>query len=95
MHTRLITASVKPGHLEEFPKTFNAHLLPEVSQRPGFKGLYMLKDSANNRILTFVLWETEADAAASLEGFARRQQIMAEHLAGAPNVEMLEVILRA
>ncbi|MGQ0602270.1 MAG: antibiotic biosynthesis monooxygenase family protein [Anaerolineales bacterium] len=95
MHTRLITAAIKPGKFEEFPKAFNDAVLPEVSQKHGFKGLYMLKDTAQSRIITLVLWETEADALASAEGFQRRQQSLADYLAGPPNVETMEVILRA
>ena len=56
----------------------------------------MMKDAAHSRIIGVVLWETEADAQASIEGFQRRRlPKMAPYLAGQPTAETLEVILRA
>jgi hypothetical protein len=43
-----------------------------------------------------VLWETEADAQASIEGFQRRRlPKIAPFLTGQPSAETLEVVLRA
>jgi hypothetical protein len=58
--------------------------------------MYMLKDPAQNRIIGVVLWETEAGAIASSEGFQqRRMPKLMRYLAGAPTAETLEVVLRA
>lgn len=95
MYTRLITAQVQPGKLAEFVKAFNEQVLPDAQQEPGFKGMYVLNDAANNRIVGVVLWETEAAAQASIEGFQRRRfPKVAPYLAGQPTAETLEVVLQ-
>ena len=96
MYARIITANVKPDKLNEFSTAFNELVLPDASQERGFKGMYMLKDAARSRIVGVVLWETEADAQASIEGFQQRRfPKMAPYLTGQPTAETLEVILRA
>ncbi len=96
MYARLITANVQPDKFDDFPKAFSELVLPDASQERGFKGLYMLKDAAHSRILGVVLWETEADAQASIAGFQqRRLPKLASFLAGPPSAETMEVVLRA
>jgi heme-degrading monooxygenase HmoA len=96
MYARIITVTVKPEKLNEFPAAFSELALPDASQEPGFRGMYMLKDPSQNRIIGVVLWETEADAIASIEGFQqRRMPKMMPYLAGPPTAETLEVVLRA
>ena len=67
-------------------------IVPEISQKPGFKSLHLLKDVANNKVFALVLWETEADAHASMDDFQQRRAKIAEFLSGPPSVEMLEVV---
>lgn len=96
MYARIITANIKPDKLNEFPDAFSELVLPDASQEPGFKGMYMLKDPAQNRIIGVVLWETEADAIASINGYQqRRMPALMPYLAGSPVAETLEVVLRA
>lgn len=96
MYARLITANVQPGKLNEFSTAFSELVLPDASQERGFKGLYMLKDAEQNQLITVVLWETETDAQASIEGFQqRRLPKLTPFLAGLPTAETLEVVLRA
>jgi heme-degrading monooxygenase HmoA len=96
MYARIITANVQPGKLDEFPKAFSELVLPDASRERGFKGIYVMRDSAQNKITAVVLWETEADAQASIEGFQqRRLPMMADYLASRPTAETLEVVLRA
>jgi heme-degrading monooxygenase HmoA len=96
MYARIITANVKPEKLNDFPAAFSELALPDASQEPGFKGMYMLKDPTQNRIIGVVLWETEADAIASIEGFQqRRMPKLMPYLAGVPTAETMEVVLRA
>jgi heme-degrading monooxygenase HmoA len=95
MYTRLINAQVQPGKMDDFVQTFREQVLPDAQQEPGFKGIVMLKDAANNRVIAVVLWETEVDAQASIEGFqVRRFPKVAPYLAGKPTTETLEVILQ-
>lgn len=96
MYARLITASVQPDKLDEFPKAFSELVLADASQERGFKGIYLLKDPAHSQVIGVVLWETEADAQASIEGFQRRRlPQLSPYLAGQPKAETLEVVLRA
>jgi heme-degrading monooxygenase HmoA len=96
MYARLITAEVKPDQVEQFPAAFGERILADITREPGFKGLYLLKDAPQNKVLALVLWETEADALASNAGFMReRLPKMATMLAGQPAAQTLEVVLRA
>jgi heme-degrading monooxygenase HmoA len=96
MYARLITAQVQPDKLTEFVTAFRDLTLPDAQQEPGFKGIYVLKDAAHDKIFGVVLWETEADAQASIEGFQRRRfPKLAPYLAGQPTAETLEVVLQA
>lgn len=96
MYARIITAKVKPEKLNEFPAAFSELALPDTTQEPGFKGIYLMKNSSQNRIIGVVLWETEADALASVESFqSRRMPQLTPYLADLPTAETLEVVLRA
>ncbi len=96
MYARIITANIQPEKSNEFPNAFSEMLLPDISQERGFKGIYVMRDATQNKITALVLWETEADAQASIEGFQRRRlPKMASFLAGQPTAETLEVVLRA
>jgi heme-degrading monooxygenase HmoA len=96
MYARLITADVLPDQLDEFPVAFGDRILADITREPGFKGLYLLKDAPQNKVLALVLWETEADAQASSAGLMReRLPKMAGLLTGLPAAQTLEVVLRA
>lgn len=96
MYARLITAYVQPDKMEAFPPRFSEVLLPGISREPGFKGIYVMEDADHARIVALVLWESEADAIASIEGYMQeRLPKMADLLVSRPTAETLEVILRA
>jgi heme-degrading monooxygenase HmoA len=96
MYARLITVDVQPAHLNDFPAAFGDRILADITREPGFKGLYLLRDAPQNKVLALVLWETEADAQASQAGFMReRLPKMSNLLAGQPAAQTLEVVLRA
>lgn len=96
MYARMITANVQPDKLNEFPTAFSELVLPDASQEPGFKGIYMMKAAQQNQIVALVLWETEADARASIDGFqSRRLPKLIPYLTSQPTTETLEVVLRA
>jgi heme-degrading monooxygenase HmoA len=96
MYARMITANIQPDKFDEFPKAFGEFILPDASQERGFKGIYVLRDAAQCKITAIVLWETESDAQASIEGFQhRRLPKIAHFLVNPPIAETLEVILRA
>lgn len=96
MYARLITAQVQPDKMAEFPTRFSNMLLSDISREPGFKSIYLMKDDAQSRVVALVLWETEADAIQSIEGYMQdRLPKMADILVSRPTAETLEVILRA
>jgi hypothetical protein len=95
MYARLITVDVLPDKLPDFPQAFHERLLPEISQETGFKGLYLMQTPGQGQIRALVLWESEADALASVDGMRRRLPKMADMLVKPPEAETLEVILRA
>lgn len=96
MYARLITAQVQPDKMAEFPTRFSNMLLSDISRERGFKSIYLMKDDAQSRVVALVLWETEADAIQSIEGYMQdRLPKMADILVSRPTAETLEVILRA
>ena len=96
MYARLITAHIQPTKLQEFASEFSRVILPAVSREHGFKCIYVMKDAAQNKFTTLVVWETESDALGSIEGYLnQRLPQVANFLAGQPSAETLEVILRA
>jgi heme-degrading monooxygenase HmoA len=96
MYARIVTAHVQPDKLDKFPSAFGEHVLPSLSQERGFKGIYVMKDHAQNKVVALVLWETEADASASEANYLReRLPKMAPLLVSPPTFETLEVLLRA
>ena len=96
MYARLITVHIQPTKLEEFATTFSKEILPAISREHGFKSIYVMKDAAQNKITALVVWETESDAQASIEGYlSQRLPKVANVLVSQPSAETLEVILRA
>jgi len=96
MYARLFTVNVQPDKLNEFPNAFSEMILPDICQEQGFKGIYVMQEAVQSKITALVLWETEADALASINGYLRqRLPKMADFLAGPPITETLEVVLRA
>jgi heme-degrading monooxygenase HmoA len=96
MYARLFSVNVQPDKLDDFPNAFGELILPDISQEQGFKGIYVLRNTLQNKIAALVLWETEADASASINGYlSQRLPKMANFLSGQPITETLEVVLRA
>jgi heme-degrading monooxygenase HmoA len=96
MHARLITVNIQPAKFEEFAETFSKELLPAISREHGFKCMYVMKDGVHDKITVLAVWDSESDAKQSIEGYlSQRLPKVADFLAGQPNAETLEVILRA
>ena len=96
MYARLITVQVQPERMEAFPAAFHERVLGGILRETGFKGIYLLQAKAAHKVTAMVLWETEADAQASLAGLLQqRLPLLTDLLAGPPAGETLEVILRA
>ena len=96
MYARLITADIQPTKLEEFATAFSQVVLPAISREHGFKSIYVMKDVAQSRITTLVVWETEVNAQISVEEYLSQYLPQAtSFLTGQPGAETLEVILRA
>jgi hypothetical protein len=86
----------RSDYMDDFPNAFGELILPDISREPGFKGIYLLKDAAGARIIALVLWQSEAGAQASIDGYLRqRLPKMASFLVSQPTAETLEVVLRA
>jgi heme-degrading monooxygenase HmoA len=86
MHARLITAHVQPDQIEGLLAACGESWLPTLSRARGFRALYLLRGAVEPTIAVLVLWETQADAAASLDGTLHGR------LAGGA---VMEVVLRA
>jgi hypothetical protein len=89
MHACLITATLLPGPPADFPARFNAHVLPAICRAPGFKGLYLLRDSAQGQMAALVLFDTSAQAVAGQAALAHPS------LPELAPATVLEVIVRA
>jgi len=96
MYARLITAHVQPTQLEECATAWSEVIVPALSRKQGFKSIYVMKDAAQHKITALILWETEAEAQATIEGYLSQRLPKGAHvLASQPSAETLEVILRA
>lgn len=93
MYARVTFATAQPDKMGEITKVVRDSILPAAKQQNGFKGLLHLADSATNKGMVIVMWDSEADMkAGEASGFYREQVAkVAPHLAGATTMEHYEI----
>src|SRR6266699_2279864 len=96
MYTRVFTAIVHPGKLDELTRGVREVVLTAARQQAGFKNAILLTDAANNKAIYISFWETEADLRASeTSGYVREQLAKVLPILTAPPVqEIYEVAVQ-
>jgi heme-degrading monooxygenase HmoA len=67
--------------------------LPSVQQLKGFKGVRLLVDRTNNKVVSMGLWETEADFQTSIAWNQGQIDKFADLIAARPEIGGYEVVL--
>jgi heme-degrading monooxygenase HmoA len=74
MYARVGIAQDKPGKIDDAVRIYRDSVAPAQKQQKGFKGALFLTDRHTGKSISISLWESEADAEASLaNGFYQEQ----------------------
>lgn len=92
-YARALSTTTHPGKIDEGVQIVRDSVLPVTRQQQGFKGVLFLTDYSQNKVLSFTLWETEADLlAGETSGYVKEQLGKLSHLYATQVVrEMYEV----
>jgi heme-degrading monooxygenase HmoA len=96
MYARLSLVPTKPDTWDQALGIWREQLLPLIRQQQGFKGVIVMGDRAANKGATITLWETEADAQASMqsENFRKAMAALAPVITGQPEMQHYEVAIQ-
>ena len=97
MYAQVVRIQIKPGEMDQAISIFRDSVAPAVSQRNGFKNLYLAVDREGNSAVAFGLWETQADVEAlASSGFYQEQVAkFAAVFAAPPERVVYEVAVQA
>jgi quinol monooxygenase YgiN len=89
-----VTANLVPDKIEEAAALYNAEVLPILRQQ-GVQQAYLAVDAVNNTMAEITVWETQAQADASISSPERRAVIgrLAAVFASAPVRQTYDVKL--
>lgn len=65
MYVSLVTATVKPGQVDEAIRIWQEQVMPTVKQIPGIKAGRFLVDRSTNTAVSSATYDTEAEAQAA------------------------------
>jgi heme-degrading monooxygenase HmoA len=93
MYARVSTGQTQPGNYDRLMSIWRDEVIPLIRQQRGFKGVIVFGDREANSGGSITLWETEADAQASMASDTMRQALaaLAPVLAGQPTMQNHEV----
>ena len=96
MHARVTYVQVQPGKMNEAIAIFRDSVIPAASQQQGNKGGILLTDPSTDKAIAVGLWETEADAAATITSGWYQEEVakFASVFAEPPVREVYEVSVR-
>jgi heme-degrading monooxygenase HmoA len=86
---------IQPGKADEGLGIWHSRVVPSLKQQRGFKGLVLLLNREENRGMSVLLWQSEADLQAAMDTdfAARMQELLQPVLAGPPERGKYEVII--
>lgn len=64
MYASISSGQVQAGKLDEYLQLFRDTIAPAAKRLKGFREVYVLADSATNKVQTIAFYETQADAQA-------------------------------
>ena len=94
MYARLLISQMNPGTLDEALQIFRGSVLENIRQQPGYQGALALVDRSAHETISITLWQTEAEAQLPNGHKEAHLNIFDSHLAEAPVVEILEVVVK-
>jgi len=97
MFARLTIVQTKPEMKDEVVKLFGDSVIPAAQSQKGFRGSYLLTDSANTgKGISMTLWDNEEDAIANEQSGYYQEQVakFKEYLTAPPVREGYEVSLQ-
>jgi len=92
-YARIVTATTSPSRVEEAVELWQEVVLPSVQQQRGFKGVRLLVDRTNGKIVSIGLWESEADFLATVAWNEDQIARFTSFLETPPVVEGYEVVV--
>jgi heme-degrading monooxygenase HmoA len=66
MFAHVVSAQAEAEGFDSLTR-FVREQLPGIPQQPGFRGFYLLRDPASDKLMTISLWETKEDLEASVD----------------------------
>ena len=96
MYARLSLAPTTPDTWDQAQVVWREQLLPLIRQQQGFKGVMVMGDRTANKGATITLWETEADARASMqsENFRQAMAALGPFITGQPEMQHYEITIQ-
>jgi heme-degrading monooxygenase HmoA len=96
MYAAVNRISFQAGGSDQGLAMWQQQIVPRMRQQPGFRGVFLMRDTANNRGMGITLWDSEADFQAAFgkpEAQAMFRELQARVFAGPPERENYEVVL--
>src|SRR5215213_11001615 len=94
MHTRVTTLEVPPDRMDDATRQVQEQVLPQLSQKEGFKGLIALLSRQSGKLQGVAFWESEEALRATDEAVVPIREGAAEALGGrVASVEEFEVVV--
>jgi quinol monooxygenase YgiN len=87
MYSRVVTAQVLPGKLEEAIRVWQDTVLPSNSQKTGWVSARMLVNRQTNKAMVIAIWESEDALQESGGTYLQIQYAKFVELLAAPPVE--------
>ena len=95
MYARLSLAPTTPDTWDQAQAVWREQLLPLIRQQKGFRGVLVMGERSANKGATLTLWETEADAQASMqsENFRKAMAALGPFITAQPEMQHYEVTI--
>lgn len=92
MYARMVMGLIPSEKLDQAVQLWRETVLPSAQMQKGFRGVRLLVDRQNGKIVTMGLWETEADFLATVEWNAGQVANFAQFFSAPPEVGGYELL---
>ena len=93
MFAPLTTMQCLPDRVDDFAELYEEQVIPIAQAQIGYRGMYLLLDRGEGKVVAISLWDREEDAAAHELSAKHRDQLsqLAAYLTAAPDGQSYEV----
>ena len=93
MHARVTTWTLKPGNIEEAIDVTQNLINGGAKDQEGFKGVLLLTNISENKVISITIWETEEAASSGEKGSVYDSQLdrVKRIINGPPSLEIMEI----